>query len=150
MENSNIYTKEALEEMDHIDLVRFANTMYGLNVNKDYEHHDLVDMVVKSQRLYKGNAAIKIVNDGNEDEVPPGYMKIRVQPGKWNPNNRPIFISHNFKSATIPVNKDLIMPSQYESCLKDAVRDEYFNDPDTREFIKQEVQSYPYSVLDRG
>lgn len=145
-----ILTEQELDGMDDLELVRLANTRYALNVSTQYQHAELVGMIFKAQKKFKGNADVSIVDEDDDTKLKPGFIKVRVQPGNYNPKNRPIFISHQFKPATVPVNVDVVMPAKYENCLKDAIRSEYFMDDDTNQLIKQNVHSYPFSVIERG
>jgi hypothetical protein len=141
---------ENLKELSKKELLTIANQVFGLNANGSLNKDQLVDIIEQAGQRFKGNENITVVDEDNTDRVRPGYIKVRVQPGRYNPNNRPIFVSHNFRPATIPVNCDVIIPAYYESCLKDALQERYHQDPNTRELIKTKEHSYPYSVLERG
>jgi len=146
--------RQILSDMTHESLVLFARLNYGMQVSTQTSTKgDLVELVMNTARRLKGNAEMKVVDMDGEVEVPPGYVKVRIQGGKYNPNNRPVPVGLNFKMATIPVNKDVVMHEKWLTCLKDAVRTEYFTDRSdpTRETLgSQEAHSYPYSVLERG
>lgn len=152
----DVINRQILNDMGHEGLVLFARLQYGIDgvTTKTHAREELVEMVMNYARKYSGNAEMKVLKRGEEGaEVPPGYVKVRVQAGKYNPNMRPIPVGLNFKMATIPVNKDVIMPAKYLVCLEDAVRTEYFvdrSDPNNETLGWQESHSYPYSVLERG
>lgn len=143
-------TRDNLIELPKKELLTIANAVFGLNANGSLTKDQLVDLIEQAKQRFKGNENITVVKEGNTDRVKPGFIKVRVQPGRYNPNNRPIFVSHNFRPATIPVNVDVIIPAYYESCLKDALQTRYTQDRDTRELIRTEEHSYPYSVIERG
>ena len=144
------YTREELVDWNKQELVSFANKMFGLNVSNRNNKEEIADLIIKAQNKMLGNKEVTIVDEDDTTKVKPGYIKVRIQPGKYNPKNRPIFVSHNFRPATIPVNVDVVIPAYYESCLKDAVQSSYYYDRDAGELRYQEENSYPYSVLERG
>lgn len=151
----DVINRQALSDMGHGELVLFARLNYGYTdiSTKTTPKEDLIELIMNAARKFKGNAEMKVVDMGQEVEVPPGYIKIRVQGGKYNPNNRPIPVGLNFVMATIPVNKDVIMDEKWLVCLKDAVRTEYFtdrSDPTDITLGWNESHSYPYSILERG
>lgn len=149
----DMVTREALSEMDHPSLVMFAKLNYGMNVStKSNPPGELIEMIMNAARKFKGNAEMKVVNMNEEVEVPPGYVKVRVSGGKYNPNNRPIPIGLNFRMATVPVNKDVVMHEKWLPCLQDAVRTEYYVDSSgpSEELGFQEIHSYPFSIIERG
>lgn len=141
---------ENLNELPKKELLTIANAVFGLNVNGSLTKDQLIDLIEQAKQRFKGNEDVTVVEEGNTDRVKPGFIKVRVQPGRYNPQNRPIFVSHNFRPATIPVNQDVVIPAYYESCLKDALQYRYHQDPNTRELVRTEEHSYPYSVLERG
>lgn len=147
--SNEVITREDLEEMTKMDLVSECNARFGLKVNKNYSKVELVDLFIKKQGEYTGNSRIT-VDKNNEKEVPEGYIKVTVQAGKYNPKQRPVFCSLNFKPFTVPVNIPVIMPAEYENCLKDAVRRDYSYDEEMEELVAQDNFSYPYSILERG
>jgi len=143
--------ESTLNKLNMTELVSYANSTFGLNVNKDYQKTDLINMIVQSQRKFKGNAQIRVLDKGDTStETPPGHVKIRVSPGKYDRTPRPIIIGHQFKLCSVPVNKDVIIPAKYLVCFEDAVQDVYFQDEETKEFVCQSEHAYAYSVLDRG
>jgi hypothetical protein len=144
------FNREDMEGMNVPDLVAHANLTYGLGVNKDYQKHDLINMIEQSQRKFKGNAGIRVLNPDEEMEVPPGYMKVRIRPNKHDRIPRPAIIGHQFKVCSVPVNKDVIIPQKYLPCFEDAIIDVYFTDPATNEFVCQREHTYSYSILEMG
>jgi len=148
-------TRDFLAEMSHEGLILFARMQYGITnlsvrgtVRKDVEN-----LIMEAARKFKGNAEMKVVEMNEEVEVPPGYVKIRVSPGDYNPNQRPIPIGLNFKTATIPVNKDVVMHSKWLPCLEDAVQTKYYvdrSDPRNETLASREQHSYPFSIIERG
>lgn len=149
-------SRELLKEMSHEGLVMFAKLNYGLtNISTNSNpREEIEDIIMNAARKYKGNAEMKVVDMNAEVEVPPGYVKIRVSPGDHNPNNRPVPVGLNFRMATIPVNKDVVMHEKWLPCLQDAVQTKYFvdkSDPSGREQLGwMEQHSYPFSILERG
>lgn len=142
--------KSTLEKLTIAELVAHANSNFGLNVNKDFSKPDLINMILQSQRKFKGNAGIRVMDAGDKSATPPGHIKIRVRPGKYDRTPRPVIIGHQFKLCSVPVNKDVILPAKYLACFEDAVQDTYFQDEETKEFVCQPEHAYSYSVLDRG
>jgi hypothetical protein len=149
-------SRELLSEMDHPSLVMFARLNYGLtNIStKSHPREEIIDIIMNYARKYKGNAEMAVHDmNAEEVEVPPGYVKIRVQAGEFNPNNRPIPVGLNFRTATIPVNKDVVMPAKWLPCLEDAVQTKYYidkSDPNNETLGWMEQHSYPFSILERG
>lgn len=151
----DVITRQILGDMDHGSMVLFARLNYGLTSisTKTHPKEELIEIIMNMARKLKGNAEMKVVDMDAEVEVPPGYVKIRIQGGKYNPNNRPVPVGLNFRMATIPVNKDVVMHEKWLTCLKDAVRDEYFvdrSDPREEKLGVMQSHSYPYSILERG
>jgi len=145
--------RQELESMDIEQLVVYANMNYGLEVNKAFAKHDLINMIDAAQRKFKGNENIRVVNADDVGKVGPGMVKIRVQPGKYDVVPRPIVVGLNFKLATIPVNRDVIIPAKYLVCLEDAVQDTFHqhkNDHGELETVIQQEHAYAYSILERG
>jgi hypothetical protein len=146
--------RQALEELSHEELVAYANINYGLEVNKGYSVPDLISMISRTQQQFKGNDSIKVVNARDtHTEVPPGHVKIRVQPGKYDRIPRPVVIGLNFKLATIPVNKDVIIPEKYLVCLQDALQDTLHQYKDEQGELVTEIlqeHAYAFSILERG
>ena len=147
--SNETFSRKDLESWDKTTLMSECNARFGLRVNKNYNKVELIDLFIKKQGEYSGNSQIT-VDKNNEKEVPEGYVKIVVQPGKYNPKQRPIFCSLNFRPFTVPVNVPVIMPAEYESCLKDAVRRDYTWDEVEEELNTQDNFSYPYSIMERG
>jgi hypothetical protein len=143
------YKQWELDRMNKMELVKEANSRYGLGVNKGFKKADLVQMIMSAQKKFTGNSEVSVAQT-SDAEVPPGYVKLRVRPNKYDKTPRPAIIGHNFKMVSIPVNKDVIMPAKYLSCLEDAVQDTYFQDPETREMVKSTEHTYPYSILEWG
>lgn len=142
--------KSTLEKFTKKELITYANQTFGLHVNMDHEKADLINMIVQSERKFKGNAGIRVLEKGDTSKVPPGHVKIRVSPGKYDRTPRPVIIGHQFKLCSVPVNKDVIIPAKYLVCFEDAVQDTYFQDEETGEFVCQPEHAYAYSVLERG
>jgi len=148
-------SRDMLAEMDHASLVMFARLNYGMTslTTSSNPREEVIELIMNAARKYKGNAEMKVVSMNEEVEVPPGYVKIRVQPGANNPNQRPIPIGLNFRMATIPVNKDVVMHAKWLPCLEDAVQTRYYvdrSDPDREKLGWMEQHSYPFSILERG
>ena len=148
-------TRDLLKEMTHEGLVLFARMNYALsNVStKSHPRGELENLIMQAARKYKGNAEMKVVDMGEEVEVPKGYVKIRVSPGDNNPNQRPIPLGMNFRMATVPCNKDVVMHKKWLPCLQDAVQTKYFVDksnPGSESLGWMEQHSYPFSILERG
>jgi hypothetical protein len=149
----DIVTRELLEEMDHTSLVMFGKLNYNLPVAVSTNPRgEIIEMIMNAARRLKGNAEMSIVNMNEEVEVPPDYVKIRVSPGEHNPNMRPIPIGVNFKMATIPPNKDVVMHKKWLPALEDAVQTKYFVDRSGPEETLgwREEHTYPFSILERG
>ena len=141
--------------MSHEGLVLFARMNYGLaNVStKSHPREELENLIMNAARKYKGNAEMRVVEMNEEVEVPPNYVKIRVSPGDYNPNQRPIPLGMNFKMATIPCNKDVVMHTKWLPCLQDAVQTKYYvykSNPSRESLGWMEQHSYPFSILERG
>ena len=148
-------SRSMLKEMDHASLVLFARLNYGMTgmTTQSNPREEVIELIMNAARKYKGNAEMKVVPMNEKVEVPPDYVKIRVQPGSNNPNQRPIPIGLNFKMATVPVNKDVIMHKKWLPCLEDAVQTKYFvdrSDPAKETLGLMEQHSYPFSILERG
>lgn len=148
-------TREFLDSIELEQLVLFARLNYGFSnvTTKTQSKEELVDLIMNAARKFKGNAEMKVVEKDAKVEVPPDYVKIRVSPGPYNPSNRPVPLGLNFKFATVPVNKDVVMHKKWLTCLKDAVQTKYFldkSDPNGDKLGYMEEQSYPYSILERG
>jgi hypothetical protein len=149
-------SREYLEGLDHEGVVMFARLNYGLAQisTKSNPKEEIVDIIMNAARKFQGNSEMSVHDMNTADvEVPPGYVKIRVQSGENNPNKRPIPIGLNFRMATIPVNKDVVMPDKWLPCLEDAVQTRYFidkSDPNNETLGWMEQHSYPFSILERG
>lgn len=142
--------REEMEALDSQELINYANLNFGLGVNKDYNRFDIINQVEQAQRKFKGNATMRVVGEGDDGRVGPGMMKIRIRPGKYDRIPRPVIIGHQFKIASVPVNRDVIMPARYLVCFEDAVQDTYFTDEVTQEWVCQQEHAYSYSVLEMG
>lgn len=145
-----MYSREELEAMDEMDLISYANLNYGLGVNKEMPKYELVNLLDRTQRKFKGNENVRVLRRGEEYTCRPGEVRIRCRPGKHDKVPRPIIVGHQFKIASIPINVDVIIPAKYLTCLQDAVQDTYFQDPETRELIRQEEYTYDFTILERG
>ena len=145
------FSRDMLTKMNKQQLVAFAKLTYGLNLVAEQTHkEELIDFIMNAARKFKGNAEMTVVKMGADVEVPPGYVKIRVSPGDHNPNNRPVPIGLNFRMATIPVNRDVVMSGAWLPCLQDAVERRYFVGKDhhgdeTLDWNDQ--HKYPFSIL---
>lgn len=144
-------SRETLAKMSKPELSGFANQFYGLNLKPDqYPKEEMIDFIINATRKFKGNAEIRVVKANTNVEVPDGYVKIRVSPGEHNPKKRPIIVGLNFAMASIPVNKDIVLPGKWMVCLEDAVErkysvgeDDYGNE--TLDWTDQ--HKYPFSIL---
>lgn len=145
-----MHTVEELEAMTKKELVAYANLQFGLGVNANYNKAELVKLIERTQRSYKGNEGVRVVKEGSNDRCRPGEVKVRLRPGKYDKVPRPVIVGHNFKLAAIPVNQDVIMPAKYLQCLQDAQQDVYFQDPETNELMQQKEYTYDFTVLERG
>ena len=148
-------SRDMLAEMDHASLVMFARLNYGMTgmTTKTNPREEVIDLIMNAARKFKGNAGMKVVAMNEEVEVPKDHVKIRVQAGSNNPNQRPVPLGLNFVMATIPVNKDVVMHKKWLSCLENAVQKKYFvdrTDPSRETLGYMEQHSYPFSILERG
>lgn len=148
-------TRDMLNKLDHGALVLFGRLNYGFDnvTTQTHGKEELTEMIMNAARKFKGNAEMRVVEKNEKVRVPKGYVKIRVSPGDHNPNNRPVPLGLNFKMATIPVNKDVIMHEKWLPCLEDAVQTKYYldkTDPTGTKLGMMEQQSYPFSILERG
>jgi hypothetical protein len=145
---------EDLKEMTKKELLAIANGVFDLKMNGSYAKEQILEAIQRAQGKYKGQAEVNVLSDNDDStKVKPGYVKIRLQPGRYNPKNRPVFVSHNFKPALIPVNKDVILPVRYLTVLQDAVQRRYHQEDGEDgkpELVMQEEHSYPFSILERG
>lgn len=148
------FTRDDLEEMDHPSLVLFARLNYNLDLSTaSHPRDECIKMIMNANRRFKGNADMQVVEMGAKAEVPPGHVKIRVSPGNHNPNARPIVVGLNFKMASIPCNKDVILPNKWLPCLQDAIQEKYFvkrGVDGKEELVSAPEHSYPFSILERG
>lgn len=140
-----------LNKLTKSELVEFARMSYGLNLNIEQPKGELVDFIMNAARRFKGNAEMRVVDMNAEVEVPKGYVKIRVTPGTYNPNGHPIPIGLNFRLATVPVNKDVVMHGRWLPCLQDAVERRYSvgRNPMTgkEELIWNDQHKYPFTII---
>lgn len=142
--------ESTLKKLTIQELVDHANSNFGLHVTKDYAKGDIINMIMQSQRKFKGNAGIRVLAKGDTTKCPPGHVKIRIRPGKYDRTPRPVIIGHQFKLASVPVNKDVILPIKYLVCFEDAVQDTYFQEEDSKELVCQPEHAYSFSILERG
>ena len=145
-------SRETLSKMNKTELCSYGRVVYGLPLHIDGTHkEEMIDQIMSAGRKFQGNQGMIAVKMDAEVDVPPGYVKIRVSPGEYNPNNRPVVVGLNFKMATIPVNMDVVMPGKWVVCLKDAVERRYFmtRDPASgKEFLETNDQhKHPFSIL---
>jgi hypothetical protein len=123
-----------------------------LNLNAEqYPKVEIIDFIMNAGRRFKGNADMRVVKtNDNTVEVPPGYLKIRVAPGEYNPKARPIIIGLNFELASIPVNRDVIVHGKWMPCLQDAVERRYSmgeDDQGHETLVWSDQHKYPFSIL---
>jgi hypothetical protein len=151
-EGDSVISRATLEKMKKDELAKFAFAMYNLNlVPEQQDRREMIDQILSATRTFKGNTEMKVVKAGDTTtQVPPGYVKIKVSPGDYNPNKRPIIVGLNFKMASIPVNKEVIMPGRWMACLEDAVERRYFvgrddHGDETLDWTDQ--HKYPFSLL---
>ena len=144
-------TRTALKKLTTIELENMARGLYGLNISNGMTKKELVDIIVNASQKFRGNAEMTVVaKDDKTVEVPKGYVKIRVSPGPHNPKNRPIVVGLNFKMATIPVNRDIIMDGKWLTCLNDAIESKAVigTDETGRETLMwQDQHKYPFTIL---
>ena len=147
----DVLSRDTLSKMSKHELAKFAKTMYSLSLNPEQSHKDeMIDQLMSAIRRFQGNSDIRVVQQGDKTtEVPPGYVKIKVSPGDHNPHNRPVIVGLNFKMASIPVNKEVILPGKWMTCLEDAVERKYYVGRDeTGETLDWTDQhKYPFSIL---
>lgn len=148
----SILSRDTLEKMTKQELAKFAQAMYNLRLAPEQQDkREMVDQVLSATRRFKGNSDMLVVKENDKTtEVPPGYVKVKVSPGDHNPNNRPVIVGLNFQMASIPVNKPVIMPGKWMTCLEDAIERRYFvgrdqHGDDTLDWTDQ--HKYPFSIL---
>ena len=141
-------SRTELMDMTKDELVVYANSTFNLNVNKQFNKADLVEQIMSARGRFSGNANVKIA--GEDDTVPPGHVKVRIRPNRYDKTPRPAIIGLNFKMASVPVNKDVILPAAYLSCFAYAQEDVYFQDPDTQELVRTKEYAHDYTVLEWG
>lgn len=150
-EIGDIVSRETLKKFNKSELATYGRVNYGLNVSpSNNTAEEMIDLIMNAARKFKGNAEMKVVNMGEAVEVPKGYIKIRVQPGDHNPNQRPVPLGLNFRMATVPVNKDVVMHGKWLPCLQDAVERKYFKTrtSDGEETLGWNDQhKYPYTIM---
>lgn len=150
-EVGDIVSRDTLEKMNKSELATFGRSLYGLDISPATNpKNEMVDLIMNAARKFKGNAEMKVVNMNEEVEVPKGCVKVRVSPGDHNPGQRPIPLGLNFRMATVPVNKDVVMSGKWLPCLQDAVERKYFvsRGPDgTEQLDWRDQHKYPFSVL---
>lgn len=144
-------TQDALKKLTAIELENMARSLYGLNISNGMDKAELINLIVNATQKYRGNADIKVVPENDSSvEVPKGYVKIRVSPGPHNPKNRPIPVGLNFKMATIPVNRDVVIPGKWMPCLEDAIESRAtigMDDSGRETLIWTDQHKYPFSIL---
>jgi len=144
-------SRSSLQKLSKAELCNVGRLAYGMNMNVNEPKETLVDLIINAAHRFKGNAEMKVVNMNEKVEVPNGYVKIRVQPGEHNPNARPIIVGLNFKMASIPPNKDVVMHGKWLTCLQDAVETKYSVVKSTEtgrdELVTNEQHKYPFSLL---
>jgi len=143
--------RDALLKLTVAELSSMARNLYGLNVGGATAKKELIDLIVNATQKFKGNADIQVVSeDAQDEEVPKGYVKIRVSAGPLNPRNRPIIIGLNFKMASLPVNQPIVMPGKWLTCLQDAVESKAVigTGTDGREELQWiEQQKHPFTIM---
>lgn len=141
---------DALMKLSIKELFMLGRNVYGLNMSNGTSKKDLVDLIINAGQRNKGNAEMQVVSEDEDVEVPKGYVKIRVSPGQYNPKSRPIIVGLNFRQASIPVNRDVVMPGKWLTCLQDAVEDKAsigIDDDGKETLIFTSQHKYPYSIL---
>lgn len=152
-EIGTVVSRGLLEKFNKTELVAFARLTYGLNVNIDQNaKEDLIELIMNAARQAKGNEEFRVLpKDDAKAEVPKGYVKIKVSAGAHNPKNRPIPVGLNFKMATIPVGKEVIIPGKWMPCLEDAVQRKYsvgYDESTGREtLVWNDQHAYPFTIL---
>lgn len=150
-EVGDIVSRETLKKFNKSELATYGRANYGLSITPaNNTAEEMVDLIMNAARKFKGNAEMRVVNMGEAVEVPKGYVKIRVQPGEYNPGQRPIPIGLNFRMATVPVNKDVVMHGKWLPCLQDAVQRKYFKtrlDDGAETLGWNDQHSYPYTIM---
>jgi hypothetical protein len=144
-------TRDALLKLSVAELSNMARSLYGLNIGHETAKKELINLIINATQKFKGNADIQVVSeDAADEEVPEGHVKIRVSPGALNPRNRPIIIGLNFKMASLPVNKPIVMPGKWLTCLQDAVESKAVigtNEQGREELQWIEQQKHPFTIL---
>ena len=141
-----ILNNKALDAMTKPELVTYANMTYGCNVNSQLSKTDLIQTIEIASRKFAGNINLT-VND--ENILKPGFARIKINKTEMNKNGRPIILSLNGKAASLPVGKEITVPLSYVEILNNAVQYKYEADPaNDNELVRQEVHSYPFSVLE--
>jgi hypothetical protein len=144
-------SRQSLEKLAKAEICNIGRLAYGINMNVNEPKKTLIDLVINAAHKFKGNAEMRVVEMNEEVEVPAGYVKIRVQPGDHNPNARPIIVGLNFKMASIPCNKDVVLHGKWLTCLEDAVETKYSVRKSTEtgrdELVVNEQHKYPFSIM---
>lgn len=148
----SVISRSTLEKMKKDELAKFAHVMYNLRLAPEQQdRREMIDQILSATRQFKGNNEMQVVKTGDKTvEVPEGYVKIKVSPGDHNPNNRPVIVGLNFHMASIPVNKEVIMPGKWMACLEDAVERRYFvgrDDTGGETLDWTDQHKYPFSIL---
>lgn len=144
-------TRDTLAKLNVAELEAMSQQLFGLKLPRGLAKIELIDSILSASRQAQGNREMKVVEKDAKVEVPKGHVKIRVSPGDYNPNHRPIPVGLNFRMALIPVNKDIVMPAKWLPCLQDAVTTKYAltrNESTGRdELTAHEEHRYPFTIL---
>lgn len=143
-------TRETLTKLNISELENMSQLLFGLKLPRGLAKVELIDRILSASTQAKGNREMKIVEKDEKVEVPKGHVKIRVNPGDYNPNHRPVPVGLNFRMALIPVNKDVVMPGKWLPCLQDAVTDKYTitrNAAGKEELTSHQEHRYPFTIL---
>lgn len=150
-EVGDIVSPETLKKLNKSELATLGRSLYGLNVSPATNSADeMRDLIVNASRKFKGNAEMKVLEQGEKAGVPPGHVKIKVNQGQHNPNEHPIPLGMNFRMATIPVNREVIMPGKWMPCLEDAVERRYSvrrGADGVEELAASDQHKYPFTLL---
>ena len=151
--NTGANSAESLNKLTAIELENLARSLYGLNISNGTPKKDLIELIVSATQKYRGNAEMQVVSPTakpEDVEVPDGFVKIRVSPGPHNPKAPPIIVGLNFKMASIPCNRDVVMHGKWLSPLQDAVEGRAVmgvNEEGREELQFVEGHKYPFTIL---
>lgn len=144
-------TRASLQKLSKPEICTIGRLTYGLTMNINEPKESLINLIINAAHKFKGNSEMRVVEINEAVEVPKGCVKIRVQPGEHNPKRRPIIVGLNFRMASIPVDKDVVLAGKWLSPLKDAVETKYLVRQNTAtgkdELVATEQHKYPFSIL---